>query len=123
MQCCKQLMLANSKAIQTFLSIFHSHSSSNILFRSSLHPNIYSATVSLCFFIYICHKFSMCFTLQDGGNSRWQQFKMADIVQDCTKKVLHPHMFRCPLYIVHTQHKESMLCQTKGGLYAPHTFG
>ena len=59
-------MLANSKAKQIFLSIFHSHYSSNILFRSSPHPNIYSATVSLCFFIYMCHKVSMCFTLPTG---------------------------------------------------------
>ena len=49
---------------------------------------------------------------------------MADIVQDYTKM--------CPSYVwmppVHTQHKESMLCQTKGCPYAlyiwmPHMFG
>ena len=39
-------------------------------------------------------------------------------------------MFGCPLYVgdvwmstVHTQHKESMLCQTKGMSICPHTFG
>ena len=59
-------MLASSRAKQTFLSIFHSHSSSNILFRSSPNPHIYLVTVSLCFFIYMCHKVSMCFILQIG---------------------------------------------------------
>ena len=35
----------------------------------------------------------------------------------------HPHMFRCPPYVwmphVQTQHKESMLCQTKGVFICP----
>ena len=39
----------------------------------------------------------------------------------------HPHMFGCPLYVwmpaVHIQHKESMLCQTKGVSICPHMFG
>ena len=39
----------------------------------------------------------------------------------------HPHMFGYPLYVwmppVHTQNKESMLCQTKGVSIYTHTFG
>ena len=42
-----------------------------------------------------------------------------------------PHMFGCPpvclddvwIPVVHIQHKESMLCQTKGVSICPHTFG
>ena len=45
--------------------------------------------------------------------------KMVDIVKDYTKK--------CTPYVwmpaVHTQQKESMLCQTKGVSICPHTFG
>ena len=41
---------------------------------------------------------------------------MTDIVQDYTKKCCAPHVW---LPSVHTQHKESMLYQTKGCPYAP----
>ena len=41
---------------------------------------------------------------------------MADIVQDCTKKVFPPYVWIPPVY---TQHKESMLCQTKGVSICP----
>ena len=44
--------------------------------------------------------------------TRWQKFKIADIVEEYTKTN------GMPLYVwmlpVHTQHKESMLCHTKG---------
>ena len=40
---------------------------------------------------------------------------MVDIVQDYAKTV-PPHVWMPP---VHTQHKESMLCQTKGHPYFP----
>ena len=47
---------------------------------------------------------------QDGRNSGWWKFKMTDIVQDSTKNVVPPYVW---MPSVHTQHKESMLCQTK----------
>ena len=45
--------------------------------------------------------------------TRWQKFKMADIVMDYTKK----NVWMPP---VHPQHKESMLCQTKGHHMPPY---
>ena len=55
---------------------------------------------------------------------------MAHILRGCPyapNTFVHPHMFGHPPYVwmhpVHTQHRESMVCQTKGVSIYLHTFG
>ena len=55
---------------------------------------------------------------------------MAHILRMCPyapNTFVHPHMFGHPPYVwmppVHTQHKESMFCQTEGVSIYPHIFG
>ena len=50
---------------------------------------------------------------------RQWKFKIADIIQGYTKKMFPPYVW---MPSVHTQHKESKLCQIKGVSICPHMF-